>query len=252
MNTVADWLPHSDTPPLSDDDVHVWRASLDLDPDLLHTMHTSLAPDEQARAARFKFDRDRHRFIAARGILRRILGAYLARQPASLSFTYGPHGKPALNPNDGGRMIQFNVSHAHGMALYAFANTREVGVDIEAVRPMADWEAIARRFFSPQEVTDILSRPKDLQQEAFFRCWTRKEAYLKARGSGMTLPLKSFVVRLSEDGSDALQSEDRDRWSLCGLNPAPGYAGAVVGEGKDWRLRCWSWSGPAPDASTSG
>jgi len=246
MNSVSDWLTHPSTPPLFDDDVHVWRASLDLATDRLHTMHTSLAPDEQARAARFKFDRDRQRFIAARGILREILGAYLSRPPASLSFTYGPHGKPGLNPNDGGRMIQFNVSHSHGMALYAFANTREVGVDIEAIRPMTDWEDIARRFFSPQEVIDILAWPKDLQQEAFFRCWTRKEAYLKARGSGMALSLKSFDVRVSADGSDALRSDDSHRWSLYGLSPNPGYTGAVVGEGKDWRLRCWSWMGREP------
>lgn len=251
MNTVADWLPHANTPPLSDDEIHVWRASLDLDPDLLHTMHTSLAPDEQARAARFKFDQDRQRFIAARGILRLILGAYLSQEPAALSFSYGPQGKPSLNQSEEHRVIQFNVSHSHGMALYAFATTREVGVDIEAIRPMTDWEAIARRFFSPQEVTDILSWPQDLQQEAFFRYWTSKEAYLKARGLGMALSLKSFDVRLSEDGSNALQSEDSDRWTLRGLNPASGYTGAVVGEGKNWWLRCWSWNGSALDASTS-
>lgn len=252
MNTISDWVTPPQTPPLSDDDIHVWRASLDLDSDLLHTMHTSLAPDEQARAARFKFDRDRQRFIAARGMLRAILGAYLSRQPASLSFTYGPHGKPSLNPHDNERTIQFNVSHSHGMALYAVATTREVGVDLEAVRPMADWEDIARRFFAPQEVTDILSWPKDLQQEAFFRCWTGKEAYLKARGSGMTLSLKSFDVRVAEDGPNALRSEDSHRWTLCGLSPASSYTGAVVGEGTNWRLRCWSWSGSAIDGSTSG
>ena len=252
MNTLSDWQTPSQFPPLPDNDVHVWRASLDLDSDLLHTMHTSLSPDEQARAARFKFDRDRQRFIAARGTLRKILGTYLSQEPATLSFSYGPHGKPGLKPHDNGRTIQFNVSHSHGMALYAFAATREVGVDIEAVRPMADWEDIARRFFSPQEVIDILAWPKDLQQEAFFRCWTGKEAYLKARGSGMTLSLKSFDVRLSEDGSHALRSDDSHRWTLCGLNPVSGYTGAVVGEGKDWQLRCWSWNHSAPDASALG
>ena len=243
MSTVSDWQTPSQLPQLLDADIHVWRASLNLDSDLLHRLETSLAPDEQARAARFKFDRDRHRFIAARGILREILGAYLSRQPASLSFSYGPHGKPALNPSDGGQVIQFNVSHSHGMALYAFANAREVGVDIEAVRPMADWEDIARRFFVPQEVTDILSWPKDLQQEAFFKCWTRKEAYLKARGAGMTLSLKSFSVSFSEAGADALRSDDSHRWSLYGLSPDQGYTGAVVGEGENWQLRCWSWMG---------
>ena len=250
MTTVPDWQTPSQPTPLSDGDIHVWRASLDLAPDLLHTLETSLAPDEQARAARFKFDRDRQRFIAARGILREILGACLSRPPASLSFTYGPHGKPALNPNDGGRIIQFNLSHSHGMALYAFANAREVGVDIEAVRPMADWEDIARRFFAPQEVTDILACPKDLQQEAFFRCWTSKEAYLKARGSGMTISLKSFDVHLSEDGSHALRSEDSQRWTLCGFSPATGYTGAVVGEGTDWQLQRWSWRIVEPDTPT--
>ncbi len=252
MNPISDWLTHLSAPPLPDDDVHVWRASLDIDSDLLHTLTTSLAPDEQTRAARFKFDRDRQRFIAARGILRTILGAYLSQQPAALSFSYGPHGKPSLNSNEEHRVMQFNISHSHGIALYAFANTREVGVDLEAVRPMADWEGIARRFFSPQEVTEILSWPQDFRQEAFFRCWTRKEAYLKARGSGMTLPLKSFNVKLSEDGSTALRSEDSHRWSLYGLTPASGYTGAVVGEGKNWRLRCWSWRGSDLGTSASG
>ncbi len=252
MDTVSHWLTHPHAPPLPDDEVHVWRTSLDLDPDLLHTLTTHLAPDERSRATRFKFDRDRQRFIAARGILRAILGAYLSCGPSSLSFSYGPNGKPSLNPNDERRVVQFNVSHSQGMALYAFANTREVGVDVEAVRPMADWEAIARRFFSPHEVTEILSWPQDLRQEAFFTCWTRKEAYLKARGSGMTLSLSSFDVRLSEDGATALQSEDSHRWTLCGLTPAPGYLGAVVGEGKNWRLRCWSWRGSDLDTPASG
>lgn len=246
MSTSLQWPPPPPEVCLLDDEIHIWRAPLDLEPKLVHQLNAYLAPDEQTRAARFKFDQDRLRFIAARGILRAILSIYLHQTAASLVFSYGPHGKPTLKPGDTHSPIHFNLSHSHGVALYAVTKTREVGIDIEALRAKADWEDIARRFFSHREYLDILAQPEGMRFNAFFQCWTRKEAYIKARGLGMTIPLNSFDVSFTANSLNGLRSTDSDRWSLRGLEPAPGYTGAVVGEGQSWRLRCWSWMGWQP------
>ena len=246
MSTSLQWS----TPPteicLLDDEIHIWRAPLDLEPQLVHQLNTYLASDEQARAARFKFDQDRRRFVAARGILRAVLGTYLHQKPASLMFSYGSHGKPTLQLDDAHGGLHFNLSHSHGVALYAVAKTREVGIDVEALRSKSDWEDIARRFFSHREYLEILAQPHEVRSDAFFQCWTRKEAYIKARGLGMTIPLNSFAVSLTSNSLHGLRSADSDRWSLRGVEPAPGYTGAVVGEGQNWHVQCWSWMGWQP------
>ncbi|MGA9977113.1 MAG: 4'-phosphopantetheinyl transferase superfamily protein [Candidatus Sulfotelmatobacter sp.] len=235
------WEPGPERLALDEDEVHVWRASLDCGERVLRQFEGTLAPDEKNRAQRFVFQPDRNSYIAARGILRELLGRYLSQTPDEIEFDYGPQGKPALRNESSQRPVQFNVSHSHGVALFAFAVGRQVGVDVELVRPDFAGEKIAERFFSPQEVMELRSLPPAVQDEGFFLCWTRKEAYIKARGEGLQIPLKSFHVSLTPGEPTRLQADDGSRWRLRSLRPEGRYVGAVVGEGKDWRLRGWEW-----------
>ena len=203
-----------------------------------------LTVDERQRAERYIFERDRTHFVVARGLLRVLLGRYLRQEPQYLRFTYGPHGKPALATDTGGGALGFNVSHSHGLALYAVTRGREVGVDVERIRPEVAQEKIAERFFSPREVTVLRALPTPLQAAAFFACWTRKEAYIKAKGEGLALPLDQFDVSLAPGEPAALSHTAWDPqeaacWALQDLAPAPGYRAAVAGAGHDWHLTCW-------------
>ena len=188
-------------------------------------LHT-LAADEQARAERFHFERDREHFIVARGVLRAILGRYLNRAPERLSFCYGAHGKPALAGEAGADAIRFNVSHSHGVALYAVTRGREVGIDLERIRFDLAVLEIAERFFSRREVATLRTLPTEAQRQAFFRCWTRKEAYIKARGEGLSLPLDQFDVSLAPGEPAALlgtptRSVRSRPVGRCGNFPSP-------------------------------
>jgi 4'-phosphopantetheinyl transferase len=194
-------------------------------------------------------ERDREHFIVARGVLRAILGRYLNRVPECLSFSYGARGKPALAGESDTDAIRFSVSHSHGVALYAFTRGREVGIDLERIRCDLAAVEIAERFFSRREVAMLRSLPTAVQHQAFFRCWTRKEAYIKAKGEGLSLPLDQFDVSLAPEEPAAVLGAQRDpseasRWSLQDLAPAPGYAAALAAEGHGWRLACWQWSDP--------
>ena len=235
------WDLRPDRLALEGDEVHVWRASLDCEERVLHRFDETLAPDEKNRAQRFVFQPDRNSYIAARGVLRELLARYLHRAPVEIEFDYGPQGKPALRSESSERRVQFNVSHSHGVGLFAFAVGRLVGVDVELVRPDFAGEKIAERFFSPQEVMELRSLPPAAQDEGFFLCWTRKEAYIKARGEGLQIPLKSFHVSLTPGKPARLQAEDSSRWSLLSLRPEGRYVGAVVGEGQGWKLRGGEW-----------
>jgi 4'-phosphopantetheinyl transferase len=230
---------------LGRDEVHVWCASLDEAAPHNNNFIQTLAADERARADRFYFEIDRARFIAAHGILRAILSLYLDRAPDRLQFSYGAYGKPAL-ANHARDSIDFNLSHSRGVALYAIARGREVGVDLELIRPELETEQIARQFFSPREIATLLALPVDVRREAFFLCWTRKEAYLKARGAGLSLPLDQFDVSLTPGEPAALtgtrpDAADALRWSLVNLSPPCGYAGAIAVEGRGWTLSNWQW-----------
>ncbi len=205
--------------------------------------HT-LASDEQARAERFYFNRDRDRFIAAHGVLRAILGRYLNKTPKSLSFCYGSHGKPALARESGGDAIRFNISHSDGVALYAVSRGREVGIDLELIRDGLEIEEIAGRFFSRLELATLCALPTDVRKYAFFLCWTRKEAYIKARGEGLSLPLDQFDVSLIPGEPVKLMSTRPDsgealRWSLQELSIEPGYVAALAVEGHRRSLAYW-------------
>jgi 4'-phosphopantetheinyl transferase len=236
-------LPPS-RPALPGDEVHVWRARLDAPPERVRRLLDLLAPDERVRAGRFHFRRDEDRFVVARGLLRTILGGYLNSGPERLRFEYGAQGKPALAPEHNPAGLRFNVSHSEGVALYAVTRGREVGVDVERVSARVECEEIAGRFFSPREVARLRALPEALREAAFFDCWTRKEAYIKARGEGLSLPLDGFDVSLAPGEPAALLANRLDpaevsRWSLRELRPWPGFAAAVAVEGRGWRLKCW-------------
>jgi 4'-phosphopantetheinyl transferase len=213
--------------------VHLWRAVLEQEPERLAALAATLAPEEQARAARFYFPRHRAHFIAARGLLRELLARYLAAPPAALRFTYGPYGKPALAAECATADLHFNVSHSGGQALYAVAHGRAVGVDIEEIKP-DNWNlTIAQHFFSAREQAALQALPSHLQTQAFFNCWTRKEAYLKATGAGLTLRLDAFDVSLAPGEPAALLRNEDDpqavhRWSLQELDVGDGYAAALA------------------------
>jgi 4'-phosphopantetheinyl transferase len=206
-----------------------------------------LSADEQTRAERFYFPRDQQRFIIARGLLRVILSRYLGMEPGDLRFCYNPHGKPALAPECGRERLRFNLSHSHEHVVYAVTREREIGIDLEHVRvDLADRD-IAARYFSPREAAALAALPPELQRLAFFNCWTRKEAYIKASGQGLLIPLHQFDVSLAPGEPAALLStqwnpQEAGRWSLRALTPGPDYVAALAVEGHHWQLRCWHYS----------
>jgi 4'-phosphopantetheinyl transferase len=253
----SSWLSPPADLALAKDDVHVWRASLDQPAAYVRRLAQMLCPDELERAGRFYHEQHRRRFTVRRGLLRAILGRYLGLKPGQLCFRYGPGGKPSLaSPLDEGQeALRFNVSHSRGLALFALARGRELGIDLEYIRPMAEVGQIVARFFSERENEAFGALPPGQQLEAFFNCWTRKEAYVKARGEGLALSLGQFDVSLAPGEPAALLSTGDDpreaaRWSLRALKPGPGYVAALAVEGHGWRLTCWQW--PGHEAESQG
>jgi 4'-phosphopantetheinyl transferase len=242
MSDLGFWLKSPAKLELAENEIHVWRAHLDCGGTVLRKFEATLSSDEKDRANRFHFERDRNSFTAARGILRDLLGRYIAQDPGKIEFEYSPLGKPTLRaaPLDG--PIRFNVSHSHGMALFAFASGRNVGVDIEQLRPDFGGDEIAQRYFAPQEVEELRALPVTLRPEGFFLCWTRKEAYVKARGEGLHIPLDSFHVSLTPGQPERLHTADALLWTLRSLRPDSNYVGALVGEGRGWHLKSWDWN----------
>jgi 4'-phosphopantetheinyl transferase len=240
------WLTPPSWPALSEGEAHVWLAELDLPQDAVGALRFLLSGDELGRAERFHFRRDRDRYVVGRGVLRRMLGAYMNSDPAALRFDYGAHGKPHLVGESKPGGLRFNVSHSEGHALFCFARGVEVGVDLERVREGPASERLAERFFSAGEVRALRALPRNAQDEAFFDCWTRKEAYIKARGEGLSMPLDRFEVTLAPgEPAELLRTDgdprERARWSMRGLRPAPSFVGAVVVGGTLRRLECWRW-----------
>ncbi len=229
---------------LANDEVQVWRAALDLAPHRLAQLNRMLTPDERERAARFRFARDRLRFVAARGVLRELLARCLGCEASALRFSYGPRGKPALagSPGNG---LRFNVSHSAGTALFALALGREVGVDLEALQQNTAHADIAGRFFSQHERDALDALPGAARPLAFLRCWTRKEAFIKATGDGLSFPLDRFDVALDERHSALLAVHDEpqatERWLLRDLPAGYGFVAALAAERRDWRLRMFNY-----------
>ena len=238
------WREPPGTLRLSDDEVHVWRISLDTPPAILESLWVTLSLDEQERANRYRFTRHRQAFIARRGRLRNLLGRYLDYDPASLQFSYNPFGKPALQPGIAGHLC-FNLSHSQDLALFAFARQTDIGVDIERQRSDFDHLQVAERFFSTREREELSALPIAIRAEAFFLCWTRKEAFIKAHGEGLSLPLDLFDVTITPGRparlvASRLGIEAPDQWSLYNLEPAPDYLAALAVRGQGCELHCWA------------
>jgi 4'-phosphopantetheinyl transferase len=240
------WQPPPTDLTLGRDEVHVWRAPLDAPALYLQRLRGTLTADEISRAERFHFQRDRDRFIAGRGLLRAILSRYLDIGPDEMRFGYGPYGKPELISATYTQPFLFNLSHSRDLALFAIALDRRVGVDVEYIRPDVEFDALATSFFSPGEQAVLRALIGRQKQEAFYNGWTRKEAFLKARGDGVAYPLDQFEVSLTPGEPAALlrtreDSQEAARWSLQALTPGPGYVAAVAAEGYGWRVACWEW-----------
>jgi 4'-phosphopantetheinyl transferase len=226
----------------ADNDVHVWRASLESAVREAPHLTRILSEDELQRASRFHFARDRAQFIFARATLRTILSSYLSIEPARIRFDYGSHGKPGLLDPPTSGAVCFNVSHCNALALYAVTRNRRVGIDVERLIYNFPYEDIAARFFSPHENIELSEMPPEKKCRAFFSCWTRKEAYVKARGEGLSIPLHGFHVSVDPrqricglriDGA----SEETRRWSMRSLDVGPSHAAALVVEGDRFRIR---------------
>jgi 4'-phosphopantetheinyl transferase len=232
--------------------VHIWCVSLEQDQPRVEAFFRSLSPDEQERAQRFYFERDRRHFTVARGVLRNILSRYLSCAPHDLVFSYGPKGKPGLASEllkavPQASDLRFNLSHAGTLALYGFTRGRDIGIDVERIRALEGAEQIARRFFAPGEVRVFCALPPASRMQGFFNCWSRKESYIKATGDGLSMPLDQFEVSLTPGEPARFLRVIGDpaaaaRWSLRELYPAPGYAAAVCVEGQQWEIQCWRWA----------
>jgi 4'-phosphopantetheinyl transferase len=242
------WPSPPAQPSLGTAEVHVWRVSLEQAPETVEALRELLSADEQTRAARFRFDKDRRHFIVARGVLRKLLGRYLEIAPAALRFAYADHGKPHLAPEVAQQRtpLKFNLAHSGSLAVYAFTRLGEIGVDLEQIKQVFTGDDIARRFFSATEVACLDQLPADERALAFFNCWTRKEAFIKAKGMGLSLALDQFDVTLATHQEAALlrtrwDESEADRWSLRALDIGAGYVGAVAVEERDWQLSCWEF-----------
>jgi 4'-phosphopantetheinyl transferase len=216
---------------LSPREVQLWTVRLEASGNTLAGAFSWLSPDEVERADRFRFDNHRSAFVLGRAVLRALVGSYLGIAPAEASFIYGPKGKPALA--GAACPLCFNVSNSSDLAAYAFTLDCEIGVDVEHRRRLIEVEGIARRFFAPHELAELMRLSEEERPEGFFNCWTRKEAYIKAVGDGLSVPLNSFQVTLRPgvparmlalDGSTAAA----ERWTLQPFTPAPDYAGAIA------------------------
>lgn len=231
------------------DEVQIWRADLQAMAEAID-YYLLLSPDEQARAHRFRFPKDRNRFVTARGILRSILSRYLAVPPQDLQFGYSPTGKPSLAYPKVEPPFCFNLSHSEQLALYAVARKREVGIDVEKICLEHDCEGIAERFFAASEQAALNQLSSERRHQGFFNGWTRKEAFLKATGQGLTIPLDQLVVSLTPNVPAQILHTDWNpaevsRWSIQALEAGVGYAAAVVAAGQGWQTVTWQFD-PAP------
>jgi 4'-phosphopantetheinyl transferase len=243
VDNPALWLAPPQNLALCYDEVHVWRFCLDMRPSQIVTLSQMLSSDELIKARRFYFQRDRDHFIAARGLLRTILGRYVGRDPNDLRFCYGPNGKPALT-GETGEKFRFNISHSHDLCIFAVVLNRDIGVDLEYIRADPSAGDITEQFLSPSELRAFKALPDQDRPRAFFSWWTRKEAYLKAKGLGLAGDLKQFEVipPAAEFPGMSSSGQEEALWLLMDLAIAPGYAAALaVVDGHGLQLEFLQW-----------
>jgi len=233
--------PPAEWPVLADGALHVWHVDLER----VAAPTDGLDDAERARMARFYQALHRRRFGAAHSSLRRILARYLAAEPEDLVFDLGEHGKPALRGTPGG--LAFNLSHSGDRALVAVTRVGPVGVDIEGHRALTDRDGLARRFFSPAEIQQLEGLPEEDRTAAFFRCWTRKEAFIKCSGRGLTQPLDSFDVSLEPDDGRVLHVRDPElggmQWFMGTFDVGRNAEGAAIVRAGTVEVSAWKWAG---------
>lgn len=225
-------------------EVHVWRVFLDGKTEQAENLSGWLSTDELERAGRFHFEKDRRRFVTARGMLRKILGHYLDESPQNIRFAYASFGKPSLSPRYSSDGLCFNVSHSDALALIAVAPGRNIGIDIERVRYDMDAGQMARRFFAPAEIQMLESLDESSRNALFFQYWTRKEAFIKGTGEGFSFPVEQLDVSLNrgrELSPVVLLGDQQEHahWHVQDLFPAPGFVAAMAVEGSDAALSYW-------------
>ena len=235
MSPAVAWAPAPSAPTLPPGEVHVWRVDLDVPPARLAALAATLSGIERERALRFRFDRHRDRWTAARGALRVILAGYLRQPAASLDLAADANTKPFLRENDAPAPLRFSLAHTDGVALVAVAWQREVGVDIEREAPDRADLGVARRMFTADETLALAGMPPALRCRAFFALWTAREAYAKAIGRGL----------------EAMNDTPPAGWTVRQLALGPGYAGAVAVERGAEAVRCWHWDTPSAARVTS-
>jgi 4'-phosphopantetheinyl transferase len=241
MGESSNWLRPPDSLSLDAGQIHVWRICLEQDVEILDWFRRMLEPEELDRARRFRFERLQRHFVASRGFLRYVLARYVAAKPEALKFSYNAYGKPSLA---GEGRLQFNMSHSHEVALVAVTLDAALGVDVEHVRSDFASHEIATRFFSRLEVETFSSLAKEEQVAAFFRCWARKEAYIKAIGKGLSQPLDGFDVTLTPDEPAVLLragDEDTVTWSMSDIDVGSDYASALAVEGTPSQILYWQF-----------
>jgi 4'-phosphopantetheinyl transferase len=236
------WMEPNARPDLPHGALHVWQLNLERSEEELGALAELLSTDERDRAARFHFARDRHHYIAGRGILRNILARYLDQPARDLVFSYGLRGKPILS----GAPLQFNLAHSGGVAVIALSRDRSVGIDVEQIRVVPSWEGVTNSFFSAMEREAIQSLPSVDRLGAFFTCWTRKEAYLKATGEGIGVPLDSFDVSVIPNSLPRLlrvqdASEETDRWHFHTLPLTSEHIGVAAHDGPIETVQHFQW-----------
>lgn len=228
-------------------EVHVWRTKLDLPFETRSVLYDLLSDQEKNRANRMYFDKDRNSFISAHGVLRCLLAKYSGLEPKEIRFGTSHNNKPYLATDSDRKGLTFNISHSGAFGLYAFGQNREVGIDIEQIRHDFQFEQIANQFFNKNEVQSINVLPETQRKELFFKYWTRKEAFIKSTGEGVSQPLDTFDVSSFSSGELSailLNASAQNQPKMHGrdLNPGPGYVAAIVSEGDNWSILCREFS----------
>jgi 4'-phosphopantetheinyl transferase len=240
------WLDPPAKWKLTAPDIHIWASNLYEATAHISTFERLLSPEELDRASRFYFERDRRRFIAGRGILREILSSYLEMSPSQLHFSYGLHGKPYLGEGEGSAPLQFNVTHSEDLIVIAVTNACSLGIDVERVRPIPEFEYIAGNFFSTRETAELTALPNEQQQRAFYQIWTRKEACLKAIGGGLSDLTRQMEVTFQPGYPAEIRAiPDTQKiaaaWTLVELRPAPEYVATLAAPATGLNLSRWQW-----------
>ena len=227
---MEEWIFAPEHPVIRGGEVHIWRVELGCSQEKLTGFKPLLSPDEIKRADSFLYPDLASRFVAARAILRSILSGYLGKPAREITFRYNEFGKPLLGLDSKGYC--FNLAHSNDYAVIAIALDSRVGIDLEEVRSDFDLVDIAKRFFASIESASLLAFPSEERVDAFFRCWTRKEAFIKAKGKGLSIDLQEFTVSLDDvERSRILSKSGEEKWNAFHFRPFPGYVAALAAEG---------------------